>query len=71
MGIPKRFALAVSGAAFAGAVALTAGAAPAGAAVSAPAGAPATGTPQHLVDQIFTGGCGGGCSDDWNDCDWC
>jgi hypothetical protein len=57
MGISKRLALAISGAAFAGAAALTLGAAaPASAAVSAPASAPAIGTPQSLVSHIF-GGC--------------
>lgn len=69
MQIPKRLALVLSGAAFAGAAALTVGAAaPASAAVSAPASAPATG--QSLVSHIFDWGCCGGCWDDCDDWDW-
>jgi hypothetical protein len=75
MQISKRFALALSGAAFAGAAALTLGAAsPASAAVSAPASVPAAGVAQSLVF-CGGGGCGGWggwCDcwcDDWDDCD--
>jgi hypothetical protein len=67
MAISKRLAVAISGAAFAGAAALTMGAAtPAGAAtVSAPA------TGQHLTSLVTWGwGCWD-CCDDWDDWDWC
>ncbi len=71
MGISKRLALVLSGAAFAGTAALTLGAAaPAGAAVAAPASAPATGT--HLTSIFGCGGCWG-CwddCDDWDDWGW-
>lgn len=68
MAISKRLALVISGAAFAGAAALTTmGATPAGAAtMTAPA------TSQHLV---AWGGCGWDCCCDccdcWDDWDWC
>jgi hypothetical protein len=69
MGISKRLALVISGAAFTGAAALTVGAAaPAGAAVSAPASAPMTG--QTLVNHIFGCGCWSDCWDDCDDWDW-
>jgi hypothetical protein len=66
MAISKRLAVAISGAAFAGAAALTMGAAaPAGAATQS---APVTG--QHLVSWGW--GCGWDCcDDDWDDWDWC
>ena len=63
MAISKRLALVISGAAFAGAAALTTGAAmPAGAATTQ---APATGQHVSLVSWF---GCGWGCGCD--DCDW-
>jgi hypothetical protein len=66
MAISKRLALVISGAAFAGAAALTMGASPAGAATTS---APATG--QHLVSHFGWWGCGWDCCDDWDDWDWC
>ncbi len=69
MGISKRLALVVSGAAFTGFAALALGAAaPASAAVAAPASAPATGT--HLVSHLFGCGCWDDCDDDWDDWGW-
>ncbi|MCW2947217.1 MAG: hypothetical protein JWR24_3934 [Actinoallomurus sp.] len=61
MGIPKRLALVISGAAFAGGAALMLGAASHASASVAPASAPATGTPQSLAGQFFWGGGCGGC----------
>jgi hypothetical protein len=68
MAISKRLALAISGAAFAGAAALTMGATPAGAATMS---APATG--QHVSTlATWGGGCGWDCCCDcWDDWDWC
>jgi hypothetical protein len=68
MGISKRLAVVLSGAALAGGAALTLGAAPAGAAVSSPASAPATG--QALIAHIFSCGCWSDCWDDCDDDDW-
>jgi hypothetical protein len=68
MAISKRLAVAISGAAFAGAAALTMGAAtPAGAATTS---APATGQHVSLVSWF---GCGWDCCDDcdWDCWDWC
>lgn len=67
MAISKRLALAISGAAFAGAAALTMGATPAGAATtSAPA------TAQHVSNLVSWWGCGWDCCCDcWDDWDWC
>lgn len=68
MAISKRLAVAISGAAFAGAAALTMGAAsPASAATTAPA------TAQHIGTSLVTWwGCGWDCCccDDWGDWDW-
>jgi hypothetical protein len=68
MAISKRLAVVISGAAFAGAAALTMGAAsPAGAATTS---APVTG--QHLSSHLVSWwGCGWDCCDDWDDWDWC
>jgi hypothetical protein len=68
MAISKRLAVAISGAAFAGAAALTMGATPAGAAT---ASAPATG--QHIASLASWWGCGWDCCDDcdWDCWDWC
>lgn len=67
MAISKRLALVISGAAFAGAAALTMGASPAEAATTS---APATG--QHLTTNLVTWwGCGWDCCDCWDDWDWC
>ncbi len=63
MGISKRLAVVISGAAFAGGVALTMGAA-------APANAaPVPASSQTLVNHIFNCGCWGCCDDCWDDCD--
>jgi hypothetical protein len=67
MAISKRLALVISGAAFAGAAALTMGASPAEAATtSAPA------TSQHLASHFGGWGCGWDCCCDcWDDWDFC
>jgi hypothetical protein len=69
MAISKRLAVVISGAAFAGAAALTMGAA-------TPAGAATTNVPvtaQHL-GSLFScwgsWGCDCSCDDDWGDWDW-
>jgi hypothetical protein len=68
MAISKRLAVAISGAAFAGAAALTMGATPASAATT-----PAT-THHASIVSLFGCGWGGcGCDDDcdWDCWDWC
>lgn len=70
MGIPKRLALVISGAAFAGGAALMLGAASHANAAVAPASAPATGTPQSLASQFFWGGGCGNCGN-CGCCDCC
>jgi hypothetical protein len=70
MAISKRLALVISGAAFAGAAALTAGATPAGAATTQ---VPATAHHASIVSLIGCGWGGCGCDDDcdWDCWDWC
>jgi hypothetical protein len=70
MAISKRLALVVSGAAFAGAAALTMGATPAGAATTR---APATAHHASIVSLFGCGWGGCGCDDDcdWDCWDWC